>query len=124
MQTTLQQTITTTYTPSAEKAGLLKRFNNWCEGQEHNRIGWLGAVLAVHGCVATPITLFAIILSGNLFFFWIIAIAAMGAALITNLAALPTKITLPVFFFSLLVDVAIIISCVSIGFNVSAALGA
>ena len=122
MDTILQQTIATTYTAPVKREGLWLRFMNWCEGQDTNRLGWLGAALVAHGCVATPVTLFAIILSGNLFIFWILAIAAMGASLITNLAALPTKITLPVFFVSLLVDVAIIISCVSIGFNVTAAL--
>ena len=122
MQTTLQHSIATTYTEKRAKTGLWKRFINWCESQEKYRFGWLGAAIAGHGCVATPITLFAVIMSGNFFAFWILAIVAMGASLITNLAALPTKITLPIFFFSLLIDIAIIISCISIGFNVDAVL--
>ena len=124
MQTTLQQSIVTNYTTATAKTGIWKRFINWCESQEKNRFGWLGAALATHGCISTPLTLFAIILSGNIFAFWIVAIAAMGASLITNLAAMPTKVTIPVLFFSLIIDIAIIISCISIGLNVSAALGA
>jgi hypothetical protein len=119
METTLQQTISTSYNPVIAKQNLFSRFISWCDGQEKYRFGWLGGALAAHGCIFTPITLFAIILSGNYFFFWILALVAMGAALITNLAALPTKITIPVFFFSILMDIAIIISCVSIGFNIS-----
>lgn len=122
MQTTLQHSIATTYTEKASKTGIWKRFINWCDSQEKYRFGWLGAAIAGHGCIATPITLFAVIMSGNLFVFWILAIVAMGASLITNLAALPTKITLPIFFFSLLIDIAIIIACISIGFNVGAVL--
>lgn len=122
METTLQQSITAAYTTTAKKKGTWKTFINWCDGQEQNRFGWLGAALALHGCIATPLTLFAIILSGNFFAFWIMAIAAMGLSLITNLAAMPTKVTIPALFFSLLIDIAIVVSCVSIGFNVSAAL--
>jgi hypothetical protein len=119
METTLQQTISTTYNQTLQKQNLFSRFISWCDGQEKYRFGWLGAALAAHGCIFTPITLFAIILSGNHFYFWILALVAMGSALITNLAALPTKITIPVFLFSILMDIAIIISCVSIGFSLS-----
>lgn len=121
METTLQQSIAATYTP-VEKTGTWKRFITWCDSQEKYRFGWLGAAIAGHGCIATPITLFAVIMAGNPFIFWILAIVAMGASLITNLAALPTKITLPIFFFSLLIDLIIIIACVSFGFNVDAVL--
>ena len=41
-------------------------------------------------------------------------IAAMAMALVTNLAALPTKITIPTFFLSLILDVAIIVAALSI----------
>ena len=122
METTLQQTITANYTATTTKQSAWKRFINWSESQEQFRFGWLGAALAIHGCIATPITLFFIILSGNLFAFWILAIAAMGASLITNLAAMPTKVTIPTLFLSLLIDVAIIISCISMGLNLTAAL--
>lgn len=122
METTLQQSIAQVYTERAVKTSLWKRFINWCDSQEKYRFGWLGAAIAGHGCIATPITLFAVVMAGNPFVFWVLAIVAMGASLITNLAALPTKITLPIFFISLLVDVAIIIACISIGFNVEAVL--
>jgi hypothetical protein len=122
METTLQQTITANYTATTTKTNTWKKFISWCESQEQFRFGWLGAALATHGCIATPITLFFIILSGNVFTFWILAIAAMGASLITNLAAMPTKVTIPTLFLSLVIDVAIIISCISMGLNITAAL--
>jgi hypothetical protein len=43
----------------------------------------------------------------------------MGMTVITNLAAMPTRITIPVFFFSVLLDLVIIITCLVIGFDVS-----
>ena len=123
METILQQKLTTTPSLVVEaKTNLWQRFINWCNDQEKARFGWLGAALATHGCIATPITLFCIILAGNPFVFWIMAIVAMGSALITNLAALPTKITIPVFALSLVIDIAIIISCLSMGLQINAAL--
>lgn len=121
MDTTLQSTIVTT-TPlnRVERKSIITRFITWSKGQEKNRLGWLGAILAIHGCVLTPVTLFAIILSGTYFPFYVAALVAMGMAVVTNLAAMPTKVTIPVFFFSVLIDIAIIIGCISIGFNLAA----
>mgnify|MGYP003575321240 CR=1 FL=1 len=121
MATTIQQSIATTYTGTSNKTSVFNRFINWCEGQQKNRFIWLGLALAGHGCALTPITLFAVILSGNLIFFWIMAIVAMMTALVTNLAALPTKYTIPAFLFSIVMDLVIIISCLAMGFNMSAA---
>ena len=96
-----------------------KKFITWCGKQEKYRLGWLAVALGLHGCVLTIFTMFAVILAGNHFIFWPFVIGAMGITLITNLAAMPTKITIPVFFFSVLVDLIIIICCLAIGFDVS-----
>jgi hypothetical protein len=96
-----------------------KKFINWCESQEKYRIGWMIVTITLHGCVLSIFTMFAVILAGNHFIFWPFVICAMGITLFTNLVALPTKITIPVFFFSVLIDLVIIISCIAIGFNVS-----
>ena len=107
------------YPMHTAKVPVWKKFINWCDRQEKYRLGWLAAALTLHGCVLTIITMFAVILAGNHFIFWPFIIGAMGITLITNLAAMPTKITIPVFFFSVLVDLVIIISCIAIGFNVN-----
>jgi len=105
----------TVYSPSFEAVNknesIVSKFFTWCQAQEKNRFGWLGLILTIHGCVITPITLFIIVSSGNNIAFWGIAMGAMAMSLITNLAALPTKITIPVFFLSLIVDLAIIGTC-------------
>jgi hypothetical protein len=99
--------------------GIFARFVNWCEGQEQFHFGWVAGILAGHGCAMTPITLFAIVLSGNNIFFWVLALAAMGASLVTNLAAMPTKVTIPVFFASILLDLTIIGLCLAHGFDIA-----
>ena len=62
----------------------------------------------------------AVLLAGTNLTLFVIAIVAMGMSLVTNLAAMPTKITIPVFFLSILIDIAIIIGCISIGFSLAA----
>ena len=101
----------------SKKTGIFTRFINWCNGQSNNRIAWLAIALAGHGCVLTPITIFFIMMSGNSFALWPIAMAAMAICLIVNLAALPSRITIPVFFASVLVDLVVIANCVAVGLH-------
>lgn len=111
MEATIQHVITNSITKDTIKVPLFSRFLKWSAAQEKNRFGWLAAALAIHGCALTPITLFAVVLGGNNFVFWILALVAMGASLVTNLAALPTKITIPTFILSVMIDLAIIVFC-------------
>lgn len=111
METTIQQAFAPTYSQSAAKKSLWKRFISWADSQEENRFGWTAFAIAGHGCVFTIITIAVILATGNNFIFWPFAIAAMATSLITNLAAMPTKITIPTLFITVLIDVAIIAIC-------------
>lgn len=73
---------------------------------------WVGIVLAAHGCVLTPLTVMVTLFAGPNFILFMTAMVAMGIALVTNLAAMPTKITIPAFALSILMDVVIILSCI------------
>ena len=119
METTIKSIYAAPKIELTEQSTAWDLFITWCNKQEKNRFGWLAVALTGHGCFLTPMTLFAIILSGNLFVFWMLAMAAMAMCLITNLAALPTKITIPVFFASIFIDIAIIFYCAHIGFDIS-----
>ena len=114
MNTVMQHPITTTYRERSSAPSLLTRCITWCKTQEESRLLWLGIILAAHGCILTPITVMVVMFTGNNLYLFVLAIAAMGMTLVTNLAALPTKITIPVFVFSILIDLAIVISCVSL----------
>jgi hypothetical protein len=46
-----------------------------------------------------------------------VAIIAMSIALVTNLAAMPTKITIPAFALSVVMDIAILFSCVFVALS-------
>ena len=113
---TIQSTYSQQYTlnRTAGHTSVVKRFFDWCESQETHRFGWLAAILVLHGCVLAPVTVGFVFLGGNQMMFWGMVIGAMAMALISNLAAMPTKITIPVFFLSVLIDLAVMITNVYI----------
>lgn len=118
METIFSPSINTTYTATnaATNASLWTRFVNYCKGQENNRLLWVGVILAAHGCILTPMVVMLTLLTGPNFFLFMTGMSAMGLALVTNLAAMPTKVTIPAFALSVLVDIAIVVTClVSLG---------
>lgn len=115
--TTFTQSISISQENSS--VNLWSRFMNWCKNQEQNRLLWLGIALAGHGCILTPLTVMAVLLAGTNMILFMLALVAMGLSLVTNLAAMPTKITIPVFFFSILIDIAVVIAAIVIGFDIT-----
>ena len=115
---TIQHHYNPTYSQVVKKESLLSRFFAWCEGQEKYRFGWLAVIITVHGCVLTPLTVLTLVSTGNHIAFWGITIGAMAMALVTNLAAMPTKVTIPIFFRSVLIDIAVIASCIAIALHI------
>ena len=109
----LTQTPRVPFYKTTIQSNIFTKFFDWCKAQERNRFGWLALSLAAHGCILTPLVVFAVGVSGNNLTLWMTAMLAMGATLIVNLAAQPTKITIPIFFLSIVVDIAIIIACIA-----------
>lgn len=120
METSIQHVFKATRVKSASRESYFKKFIRWAEGQEENRFGWTAFAIAGHGCVFTILTVVAILYTGNNFIFWPFAIAAMATSLVSNLAAMPTKITIPILFASVLADLVIIVLCLSHGIDTSA----
>src|ERR1041385_1620361 len=104
---TLQHPFTATGIDSVAKTSVIQKILIWCKDQERNRLLWLAAMLTIHGCVITPITILLITLAGNSIILWPFAMLAMAMTVVTNLAALPTKITIPTFFISLVIDLVL-----------------
>ena len=117
--TTLNPTMAATYSKENFSVSVFTKFINWCKEQDENRFMWVGIVLAGHGCILTPLTVMAVLLAGTNIVLFMLAIVAIGMAVVTNLAAMPTKITIPVFILSIIMDIAIVIACVAIGFDIT-----
>lgn len=105
---TLQQSYVPVLTSERRKQSIVTQFFSWCKGQEENRLAWLAVILTVHGCVLSPATVLLIVSGNNSITLWGMAIGAMCISLVTNLSAMPTKITIPVFFLSIVIDLAAI----------------
>jgi hypothetical protein len=114
---TYPHTITAIYPERISYPSIFTRFMTWCNHQQHNRLLWLAIALMGHGCIITPITVVAALLSGTSLILFTLATAAMAMVLVVNLAALPTKITIPIFILSIFIDLGIIIASAAIGFN-------
>ena len=95
-------------------AGFWARFISYAEKQQPNHLMWLALGVFGHGTVFTIGTMAVVLLNGA--FLPLIAITSfsMAMVLVVNLAAMPTKITIPVFALSLLVDIAVIITAFAI----------
>src|SRR4051812_9819288 len=91
------------------RPSLFTTFFNWCENQQKNRLLWLAIALAGHGCILTPVTVIFVLFAGANLTLFMAALIAMALSLVTNLAAMPTKVTIPVFFLSVLIDITVII---------------
>jgi len=115
----IQQTYSESYKETATKKSAWKRFIAWAAGQEENKFLWLAVAIFGHGCFLTIITVLVILFTGNHFIFWPFAIGAMAMTLISNLAAMPTRITIPIFFLSILIDLLIIIITLTNGVDIS-----
>ena len=105
---TLQQSYVPSLVSDVKKQSIVTQFLSWCKEQEEYRLAWLAVILTVHGCVLSPATVLLIVSGNNSIILWSMAIGAMAMALITNLSAMPTKITIPVFFLSIVIDIAAI----------------
>lgn len=108
---TIMQTI---YSPSYHtpvRFYVFEKFFKWCSAQEKNRFGWLAFSLAAQGCIIAPVVMFAIGITGNSLVLWMSAMIAMGMVLVVNLAAMPAKITIPTFALSIVIDIAIVLTC-------------
>ena len=100
---------------SNDKHGLLSKFIAWCEKQESDRFLWLGIAFFVQIGMAVPLTAFSILFfGGNNPLLWIILVTVNIPTLVLNLAALPTKTTLPFLFFAWLTELTIILYCLGV----------
>ena len=99
MSNAINLTAAVTRLSQIKQPSLVGKFMSWCQDQQEDRLLWLGIALAGHGCV----------MAGLSFPLFMIALLAMTMALVANLAALPTKITIPVLFLGVLADAAVLL---------------
>jgi hypothetical protein len=90
-------------------SALWQRLIAFADSQEPRRFFWAAISLLGHGTVFTIGTLAAVILTGISTPLLVAACYAMVMVVIVNLAALPMRYVIPVFFLSLLIDFVVIV---------------
>ena len=98
------------YRPAVSHPSLIERFFDWAENQDvDHHIGWVGFSITVMTAFFFPITMFSILLNGASFGLIVAAMVPLVSVFVTNLAALPTKYTIPFLFVGVLAELAIIV---------------
>ena len=98
--------------PSLEKhyESVFVRILSWAKDEEKNRIAWLGISITIMTAVFFPITMVSILLHGASFTLIIGSMFSLILVVVPNLAALPTRYTIPAFFTGIVIDIFIIIA--------------
>jgi hypothetical protein len=109
MSTTLHATTPVSGYSEARSGSIFSRFFSWCANEDAERhIGWVGVTVTTTTAIFFPVTMCIILLNGELFGLIIAAMASLALVVVTNLAALPTKYTIPFYFLGILIDVVAI----------------
>ena len=103
--------------PGSSITAAWQKFISYAERQEERRFLWTSIAILGHATFFTLGTLILVLATGNEFFLFTATCVTMAVVLAVNLAALPTKYTIPVFFLSLLADVAIMVTALALWFN-------
>jgi hypothetical protein len=98
------------YRPAVSHPNLIERFFDWAENEDvTHHVGWVGFSILVMTAFFFPITMFAILMNGASFGLIVAAMVPLVLVFVTNLAALPTKYTIPFLFVGVLAELAIIV---------------
>ena len=96
---------------TATRPSAFGRFFKWAENQDKiNHVSWVGISVTLMSAVLFPLTMAAVLLNGAAFGLIIVAMAALVLVVVTNLAALPTKYTIPFLFLGGLIDLIVIVA--------------
>jgi hypothetical protein len=93
-----------------ENQSVIVRFFQWASSQEKNHVGWVGLSVMLMAAVFFPLTLTAVLFNGPAFSLIIVAMISLVLVVITNLAALPTRYTIPALILGVIMDVIAIIA--------------
>jgi hypothetical protein len=89
---------------------LFAHYLTWVKNQEKNHIAWVGISITAMSAVFFPITMSAILFNGAIFKLIIGAMISLSLVVITNLATLHTKYTIPALLLGILMDITLIIA--------------
>ena len=97
------------YHLNSKRKTLASKFIDWADVEEtEHHVAWVGAAVTSMAAVFFPLTMTVVLLNGAVFGLIIAAMASLTLVVITNLAAMPVKYTIPFFLLGALADIVII----------------
>jgi hypothetical protein len=92
-----------------EQRSLLTRFIQWATAEDvKHHIAWVGASVTCMTAVFFPLTMSVILVNGAAFGLIITAMVSLVLVVTANLAAMPTRYTIPLLFLGILIDLCAI----------------
>jgi hypothetical protein len=99
---------------SAQKRSFIYRFFQWAaDKDDKHRIGWAGGSVTAMTAIFFPLTMAVALINGATFGLITVAMCALVLVVVTNLATMSTRYTIPFFFLCILVDAVTIIASFS-----------
>lgn len=96
------------YSTSNPNPNAISRFFSWAAAEdEKHHIGWVGISVMSMSSGIFPLTMYIIMINGGSFGLIMGALVSLAMVVVTNLAALPTKYTIPFYFLAILIDVVV-----------------
>lgn len=94
---------------AAKRPSAIARFFKWAEAEDlEHHVGWVGITVTLMSAVCFPLCMAIILWNGAGFGLIIAAMVSLALVVVANLAALPTKYTIPFFFLGILADLVVI----------------
>jgi uncharacterized membrane protein (UPF0136 family) len=95
----------------ASHPSVLSRFFSWAENQDEKfHVGWVGASIMLMAGIFFPATMAFILLNGAEFSLIVAAMSSLVLVVVTNMAAMPTKYTIPFLFLGTFANLVVIIA--------------
>lgn len=85
-----------------------KRFMQWTEVLDFNRLLVMAVIIFVHTCLIIPPTLLVMLHTQAGDWPYVVVTVFSFAILVSNLAVMPTRVTVPIFAMSTLAHIGII----------------
>ena len=109
--TTSRGQVVPIYRPAVSHPSLIARFFDWAKNEDvDHHVGWVGFSIIVMTGIFFPIAMFTILMNGASFGLIVAAMAPLVLVFVTNLAALPTKYTIPFLFVGVFAELVIIVT--------------
>ncbi|HEX4851515.1 MAG TPA: hypothetical protein VFV08_11945 [Puia sp.] len=101
---------TISYQEARPKTSIFSKMIKWAERQDKiNHVSWVGISVMVMAGVLFPVTMTVVLLNGAAFSLIMTSMVALVLVVVSNLAALPTKYTIPFLLLGTLIDLGAIV---------------